>query len=185
MLPDVTDTGFQVQLAEYFKDLRDKEGREAFEVAASRTIAGLSTMIYQTSGPEALQVILNAIPTAIESGLLKHLKPFNYQVIPASSAEPIRRGMLMLLEPPAVEELGKIVLPLLGCRAFGHILVHVDGEPRDLFCDEMTGIREMPLNERTTELYRAGFLSVHPDGDPESVATISGPAVLFEERVWF
>jgi hypothetical protein len=43
----------------------------------------------------------------------------------------------------------------------------------------------MPLNERATELYRAGFLSVHPDGDPESVATISGPAVLFDERVWF
>ena len=43
----------------------------------------------------------------------------------------------------------------------------------------------MPVNERATELYRAGFLSVGPDGDLEAVATISGPVVLFEEQVWF
>jgi hypothetical protein len=43
----------------------------------------------------------------------------------------------------------------------------------------------MPLNARATELYRAGFLSVHPDGDPETLPSIHGKVVLFDERVWF
>jgi hypothetical protein len=91
-LPGLTDGGFQVQLAEYFRNLLDKEGPEAFDLAASRTMAGLSAMIYQTRGPEVLQDLLQVLPKTVERDLLKHLKPFTYQVIPPAPPSPSARG---------------------------------------------------------------------------------------------
>lgn len=78
-----------------------------------------------------------------------------------------------------------VASPLLGCRAFEHIRMHVNGEPRDLFCDEMTGIKDMPVNERATELYRSLLLAANPHADPASLPRICGTVVVFDEQVWF
>jgi hypothetical protein len=43
----------------------------------------------------------------------------------------------------------------------------------------------MPVNDRATELYRSAFLAANPDAEAESLPSIYGTVVLFDEQVWF
>jgi hypothetical protein len=57
---------------------------------------------------------------------------------------------------------------------------------RDMFVDELGHMRKPPAarNEMATALYRANWLRVHPQDDPESLSFIAGLAVVFERVIW-
>ena len=57
---------------------------------------------------------------------------------------------------------------------------------RDMFVDEMGHMREPPgrRNEKATWLYRANWLRVHPEDDPEELPFIAGVAVVFDRVIW-
>jgi hypothetical protein len=57
---------------------------------------------------------------------------------------------------------------------------------RDMFVDELSLLRNPPAerNEMATALYRANWLRVHPQDDPESLSFVAGVAVVFERVIW-
>jgi hypothetical protein len=61
----------------------------------------------------------------------------------------------------------------------------ISGEIKDMFVDDIAGMKDLPRNELATELYRAEYLANHPDADPEPLPVIYGSAVLFDEQIWF
>lgn len=55
----------------------------------------------------------------------------------------------------------------------------------DMFVDEDGFTKNLPRNEKATAIYRNNWLTHHPNTDPESMACIAGPAVVFSDRVWY
>lgn len=94
---------------------------------------------------------------------------------------------------PTFFELEAVLQPIFGPgHWFEHVTVLKPGlkpgaEPiaADLFVDENGHSLGLPRNEAATQIYRANALRQKPKLDPESLAWIVGPAVLFERRVWF
>jgi hypothetical protein len=114
------------------------------------------------------------------------LKCFEYQVIPANVAEPIRRGTAMMPEQPSTDILRQAAEPHLDNARLQRVKVLVDGERRDMFIDDLAIPKGLPRNKRATAIYhREAYTSKHPDADPESLCYIAGPVVLFDELVWF
>lgn len=66
-----------------------------------------------------------------------------------------------------------------------HVSVLWNGKPADMFVHETGRLDGMPRNEAATAIYRAYWLSEHPEANPEDLHWIAGPAVLFDKRVWF
>ena len=66
-----------------------------------------------------------------------------------------------------------------------HVSVLWHGKPADMFVRETGRIDGLPRNEEATAIYRAYWLSQHPDAKPEELDFICGPAVLFDKLVWF
>lgn len=67
---------------------------------------------------------------------------------------------------------------------FEHVSVLFNGHRRDMFVGETSTINGRHIrNIRATEIYRANALSQDPRLDPESLPAISGPAVLFPDRI--
>ena len=46
-------------------------------------------------------------------------------------------------------------------------------------------MKNLPRNEKATAIYRNNWLTQHPNTDPEMMAFIVGPAVVFSDRVWY
>jgi len=70
---------------------------------------------------------------------------------------------------------------------FEHVAVLYEGHRRDMFVGETSSINGRHIrNIRATAIYRANVLTRAPGTDPESLPSISGPAVLFPDTiVWF
>ena len=97
------------------------------------------------------------------------------------------RTLVVLLTPkPSYDELRGAVEPHLDGERVEHVAVLWDGLPRDMFVGECSSINgRMIRNVRATEIYRNNALTRWPKSAPESLPSISGPAVLFDRRVWF
>lgn len=69
---------------------------------------------------------------------------------------------------------------------YEHVAVLWEGGRRDMFVGESSAENGRHIrNIRATEIYRNNWLTQHPGTDPESLPAISGPAVLFDQIVWF
>lgn len=112
-------------------------------------------------------------------------KHYRYTIFPTDLSEPVCTGTVAMTESPGLAELKENVQRVLGCGSLFHITVVDEGEVRDLFIDEMNGMHGLPVNARATELVRAAYLAEHPRIDEASLPVISGPAVIFDEQVWF
>lgn len=87
---------------------------------------------------------------------------------------------------PDLAELRKYIEPHLDGEKLERVAVLWDGKRTDMFVGECSAINgRMIRNVRATEIYRNNMLTRHPDMDPETMPAISGPAVLFDRRVWF
>jgi hypothetical protein len=65
-----------------------------------------------------------------------------------------------------------------------HVAVLHGGERRDMFVGETSAINGRHIrNIRATEIYRNNTLTQSPGVDPESLPTISGPALLFPDTI--
>src|SRR5262245_31118206 len=110
---------------------------------------------------------------------------FDYQLIPADKHQPIRRGTVVMSAKPAWEELDLFVADHLDCCTPMKVGLIISNEERDMFIDGIASMKELPRNELATSLYRANYLAKHPGTDPEKLPFICGPAILFDEQVWF
>jgi hypothetical protein len=110
---------------------------------------------------------------------------FEYQVIPADQGQPVRKASIVMSAMPDGEELDHAIRPLLDGGSLMKVGIVIGGEERDIFVDDLGGMKDLPRNELATHLYRGHYLANHPGTDPESLPIIYGPAVLFDEQVWF
>lgn len=91
-----------------------------------------------------------------------------------------------LPEKPHLDRLRELIEPHLDGERLEHVSVLWHGKACDMFVGETSSINgRMIRNIRATEIYRNNWLTRHPGTDPESMPSISGPAVLFDRRVWF
>ena len=91
-----------------------------------------------------------------------------------------------LPERPNLNQLRQIIEPHLDGERLEHVTVLWNGRRTDMFVGENSAINgRMIRNVRATEIYRNNWLTQYPDTDPESLPAISGPAVIFDRRVWF
>ena len=67
----------------------------------------------------------------------------------------------------------------------GNALGKVGKPVADMFVDEDGLTKRLPRNKKATAIYRNNWLTQHPNTDPESMACIVGPAVVFSARVWY
>ena len=120
-------------------------------------------------------------------------------------------GSVELPKEPSFLELAAVIRPLLDGGHLEHVLVYTATVPwlgesayRDMFIDEeghvllwrlaadgVTAVRDragknLPRNERATELYLRNKRLHKPEAPDDPVYFICGTAVLFpERRVWF
>ncbi|CCF19137.1 protein of unknown function [Pseudorhizobium banfieldiae] len=67
---------------------------------------------------------------------------------------------------------------------FEHVAVLFEGNRRDMFVGETSSINGRHIrNIRGTAIYRNNALTREPGLDPESIPAISGPVVLFPDRI--
>lgn len=86
---------------------------------------------------------------------------------------------------PGYDRLRDLVVPLLGNVWLEHVRVLDEGRYKDMFVAEAGHRLKLPRNEKATALYRAGWLKLYPGARPEDLAHIVGPAILFDQQVWF
>lgn len=93
---------------------------------------------------------------------------------------------ILMEEKPCYDDLRSLVAPHLGGARMMHVrvLCPLIGEWTDMFVDEMGALRRLPRNDAATKIYRNGFLSKHPDDDPETLPYIAGAAVVFLRPIW-
>lgn len=93
--------------------------------------------------------------------------------------------------PPNYMQLSEAIKPLIGGGDIEHVSVLFEGQRRDMFVDEFGApvCKGLPRNECATAIYRAatmqGLSGAPYNGDPESIPAIYGPAVIFQEMVWY
>ena len=80
--------------------------------------------------------------------------------------------------------------PILGeGQWFEHVTVWWTGQQLDMFVDENGHARGLSRNEKATEIYRSAMMmgktGLPIPKDPEAIAFVVGPAVLFEKRIWY
>jgi len=101
--------------------------------------------------------------------------PTPYRVIDIDGSEV--DGEILMAMWPTKDDITKIVEPLLGTGAkMERVSVMVNGSAADMFVDENAQLRNLPVNAKATDIYRAG----HAFGLP----LIRGIAVLFMRPVW-
>lgn len=86
---------------------------------------------------------------------------------------------------PGYRQLKEIMTPLLNGGYLERVRVLVGGAYTDMFVDEDSQGKDMLVNARATEIYRANWMTQHPDCDPDELPDIKGPAILFDRPVWF
>ncbi|QOG17538.1 hypothetical protein [Bradyrhizobium sp. SEMIA] len=173
------DTNIQHSVARAFERLLHDHGYPLFEEQAAKAIVGLAYVIYQRSGPDRVNQILEEVPVAIEKALTPLVKQF--QIIPDDASLPIRRGAAMV---STLDDLD-CLRGYLGGASGMRIGVVVGGQTLDMFVDELGSLKDLPRNERATTLYRGNHLAKNPGADPERLPAVYGPAVLFDEPIGF
>ena len=90
-------------------------------------------------------------------------------------------------DDPGYDRIKSIVEPVLNGGWLEHVTVLFNGEAHDMFVDEEGRVphKNLPRNDKATEIYRAAALSREPMRHPESLPWVAGPAVIFQRRVWF
>lgn len=92
---------------------------------------------------------------------------------------------LELAEDPGLDKLRALVLPYLDGGRWEHVTVLYKGKRACMFVDDESVAKGLPPNPKATAIYRAAWLSQHPNDDPESLPAIYGPAVCFDRQVWW
>lgn len=82
---------------------------------------------------------------------------------------------------PNLHQLKEVMAPYFQNAYTEHVNVLVG----DMFVDEDGFTKNLPRNEKATAIYRNNWLTQHPNTDPEMMAFIVGPAVVFSDRVWY
>lgn len=90
---------------------------------------------------------------------------------------------------PAWPQVRALILPVLVASRPGAHLEHVtvlwNGKHADMFVDDESLVHGLPRNEEATAIYRAAALKRSPALDPERLSYIAGPAILFDNLVWY
>lgn len=86
---------------------------------------------------------------------------------------------------PTLDQIKKVLEPIFGNNYTEHVSVLVDGQCTDMFVDEDGLTKRLPRNEKATVIYRNNWLTQRPNTDPELLAFIVGPAVVFSQRIWY
>ena len=85
---------------------------------------------------------------------------------------------------PGYEAIRDIVEPLLDGHYMEHVSVLWGKDKRDMFVDEMGSLKHLPINNPATDIYRAYWLSQHPNAKPNDLVAIYGVAVIFHRIIW-
>ncbi len=94
-------------------------------------------------------------------------------------------GVVDLDAEPSFQALDAFMRPFLDGAELEHVTVWHEGAYTDMFVDEIGLLKGLPRNDKATAIYRASWLTHQdPDADPETLAFIAGPAVLFHRKVW-
>ena len=86
---------------------------------------------------------------------------------------------------PNLHQLKEVMAPYFPNAYTEHVNVLVGSRYTDMFVDEDGLTKRLPRNEKATAIYRNNWLTQHPNTDPEMMACIVGPAVVFSDRVWY
>ena len=95
------------------------------------------------------------------------------------------QGSVHLPAKPTLAQLHRVLAPTFAPALTEHVHVLHDGKPADLFVDEWGVNKGLRRNAEATVIYRAAWMSAHPEANPETLPWIAGPAVLFHRKVWF
>jgi hypothetical protein len=89
-------------------------------------------------------------------------------------------------DEPEFTSLRGLIKAKLDHAEFEHVTVFWNDEYRDMFVDDTGVLKGLPINARATAIYWNNTRIHMPDDyDPETMAMIHGPAVLFDKKVWF
>lgn len=80
--------------------------------------------------------------------------------------------------------LDRLLRPLLDGADFEHVLVNWNGARADMFVGEDSSLRDLPVNDKATRIYRAASMERYPRLRPDCLPAVHGVAVLFEEIIW-
>lgn len=100
----------------------------------------------------------------------------------------VLHGSLAWPAHPDREMVEDFVIQYLRSR-IRHLVVQHGGRPHDMFVSELAAFRlashhpDFALNHAATAIYREALLGDCPSIDEDSLPTISGAAVLFEQPV--
>jgi len=116
-------------------------------------------------------------------------KRFRYQIITPDDREPAP-GLAMMWEVPHIRDVQRVVEPLLGGFTMMRIaLIDEDGIQRDMFVDDLAAAKELPFNQRATDIFREYCRRSRPNHivPPSRLGAryIAGIAVLFEQQILF
>lgn len=102
----------------------------------------------------------------------------------------VERGEVDWPREPGYHKIRDLVEPILGDgEPMEHVSVLWQGKRADMFVSKyghmaLDSRPPLPRNDRATDIYRTKWMTQHPDGDPESLLTITGTAILFHRIVW-
>ncbi len=96
------------------------------------------------------------------------------------------QGSIDWPEDPRFDRISKLVAPIIGVEktGFEHVSVLHNDRHHDMFVDETGQMKNLPLNEAATAIYR-NYSIKKRGADAEDLPTIVGTAVLFHRRIWF
>lgn len=115
--------------------------------------------------------------------MMTRMRSFAYTVYrPGEHAG--KRYVEELPTDPSCEAVREIVERHLANKQMEHVLILVDGEPRDMFVDEIAEMKGHHANSLATAIYRADWLSKHPERAAKSLPVVYGVAVIFDNLIW-
>lgn len=87
---------------------------------------------------------------------------------------------------PGYDRINKLVAPIIGVgnAEWEHVSVLHNDAHHDMFVDETGQLKDLPLNEKATAIYR-NFAVTKRNIPADGLPTIVGTAIFFHRRVWF
>ncbi len=101
---------------------------------------------------------------------------------PGATAE---AGVVDLPAKPDYRTLNALIEPHLDGGRMERVFVLCYGIYTDMFVREDGVALALPRNDFATQVYRNNFMTHHKGHDPETLAVIHGPAVLFSRKIWW
>ena len=188
MRRDVRPRNVQHKLAELFSQLARGLSPEEWDAELANGIVGLAGLYFAKRGPERLQDLLGVVPDVIDRNHVAYFtRRLEYQLILPDQSEPVRNCVAMLPDAFDFHDIKRIVKPHLAGANLMRVAILHKGEERDMFIGDMAYIDRLPRNRRATAIYRAALIEANSKAPRSTIAkkSIRGPAVLFNERVWF